>query len=53
MIITDRVKDVEEFLEEAITRGLEGIMAKRLDAPYTAGSRNFNWIKLKRSYRGA
>lgn len=28
-------------------------MAKRLDAPYTAGSRNFNWIKLKRSYRGA
>ena len=53
MIITDRVKDVEEFFEEAITRGLEGIMAKRLDAPYTAGSRNFNWIKLKRSYRGA
>lgn len=53
MIITDQVKDVENFFEEAITRGLEGIMAKRLDAPYTAGSRNFNWIKLKRSYKGS
>jgi len=27
-------------------------MGKRLDAPYTAGSRNFNWVKLKRSYKG-
>lgn len=53
MFITDSVKEVESFFEEVITRGLEGIMAKRLDAPYTAGSRNFNWIKLKRSYRGS
>ncbi len=53
MFITDSVKEVEAFFEDAITRGLEGIMAKRLDAPYTAGSRNFNWIKLKRSYRGS
>ncbi len=53
MFITDNAKDVEAFFEDAITRGLEGIMAKRLDAPYTAGSRNFNWIKLKRSYRGS
>ncbi len=45
-------KEVEEFFEDAIVRGLEGIMGKRLDAPYTAGSRNFNWVKLKRSYRG-
>ena len=27
-------------------------MAKRLDAPYSAGARNYNWIKLKRSYKG-
>ncbi|MCS6957939.1 MAG: ATP-dependent DNA ligase [Aquificaceae bacterium] len=53
IIITDSPKEIEAFFEEAVTRGLEGIMAKRLDAPYTAGSRNFNWIKLKRSYRGA
>jgi len=31
---------------------LEGIVAKRPDSPYAAGSRNFNWIKLKRSYKG-
>ncbi len=53
MFITNSAKEVEAFFEDAITRGLEGIMAKRLDAPYTAGSRNFNWIKLKRSYRGS
>ncbi|MEJ5339461.1 MAG: ATP-dependent DNA ligase [Aquificaceae bacterium] len=53
MFITDSEREVEAFFEEAVTRGLEGIMAKRLDAPYTAGSRNFNWIKLKRSYRGS
>lgn len=53
LIITDSAKEIEAFFEDAITRGLEGIIAKRLDAPYTAGSRNFNWIKLKRSYRGS
>ena len=41
------------IFETAIARGFEGIVAKRLDSPYTAGSRNFNWIKLKRSYKGA
>ncbi|MDW8294453.1 MAG: ATP-dependent DNA ligase [Aquificaceae bacterium] len=53
MLITDSAREIETFFEDAITRGLEGIVAKRLDAPYTAGSRNFNWIKLKRSYRGS
>ena len=27
--------------------GLEGIMAKRLDSPYTIGSRSDDWIKIK------
>jgi len=40
------------IFEAAIARGLEGIVAKRPDSPYNAGSRNFNWIKLKRSYKG-
>ncbi|MFN3814046.1 MAG: ATP-dependent DNA ligase, partial [Aquificaceae bacterium] len=53
MFITDDPKEIEKFFENVIARGLEGLMAKRLDAPYTAGSRNFNWIKLKRSYKGA
>ncbi len=41
--------DIEDFFESALARGFEGIVAKRLDAPYAAGARNFNWIKLKRS----
>ncbi|MDD5182039.1 MAG: ATP-dependent DNA ligase [Candidatus Nanoarchaeia archaeon] len=50
-IITDDPKVMQKFFDESVTAGLEGVMAKRLDAPYSAGARNFNWIKLKRSYR--
>lgn len=51
-IITDNPKEVQKFFDEAVSAGLEGVMAKRLDAPYSAGARNYNWIKLKRSYKG-
>ncbi|MCS7202400.1 MAG: ATP-dependent DNA ligase [Dictyoglomus sp.] len=50
-IITSSPKELQAFFEESITEGLEGIVAKRLEAPYQAGVRNFNWIKLKRSYQ--
>lgn len=50
-IITDDPKEINKFFEKAIEEGLEGAMAKRLEAHYQAGSRNFNWIKLKRSYK--
>lgn len=51
-LITQDAKEIEKFFMEAITNGLEGIIAKRLDSRYQAGMRNFNWIKLKRSYQG-
>jgi DNA ligase-1 len=51
-IVADSARKLERFFDEQIERGLEGVIAKRLDAPYTAGARNFNWIKLKRTYRG-
>jgi DNA ligase-1 len=51
-IVTDSVEKLQQFFDEQIERGLEGIIAKRLDSPYEAGARNFNWIKLKRTYRG-
>jgi DNA ligase-1 len=35
------------FLAEARRRGHEGIMAKRLDAPYAAGRRGSAWLKVK------
>ncbi len=53
MKITDDPKVLEDFFEDAISRGLEGIIAKDLSAPYIAGARKFAWIKLKRSYKGS
>jgi DNA ligase-1 len=51
-IITSNARDVEKYFNENVERGLEGIIAKDLNAPYIAGARKFAWIKLKRSYRG-
>lgn len=48
--ITDQPQEIEEIFEEAAARGLEGIMAKKLDGTYRAGARDFNWIKYKKSY---
>jgi len=45
-------KELEKFFEQCVERGLEGIIAKDLNAPYTAGARKFAWVKLKRSYAG-
>ncbi len=53
MIETDDPHTIDLFFDEVVEEGFEGIIAKRLDGVYTAGSRNFNWIKLKRSYKGA
>ncbi|MFC1769588.1 ATP-dependent DNA ligase [Nitrospirota bacterium] len=44
--------EIDAIFTHSIERGLEGIIAKRLESPYAAGARNFNWIKLKRSYKG-
>ncbi len=51
MIITDDEKEIDKFFDLTIEEGLEGIVAKRLDSQYSAGARNFNWIKMKRSYK--
>jgi DNA ligase 1 len=51
-IETEDPAELKRFFDDAVANGQEGIVAKRLDGPYTAGARNFNWIKLKRSYKG-
>ncbi|MBM3903639.1 MAG: ATP-dependent DNA ligase [Thaumarchaeota archaeon] len=43
--------EIEDFLENGINAGCEGLMLKILDAPYRAGARGSNWLKLKREYR--
>ena len=39
--------DGEAFLEAAREQELEGIVAKRRDAPYEPGKRSRNWLKVK------
>ena len=50
--IVDAAADLDAYFYATVGLGQEGILAKRLDSPYQAGARNYNWIKLKRSYRG-
>jgi DNA ligase-1 len=46
-IVTADAARAAAFLEEALARGHEGIMAKALDAPYEAGRRGAAWLKVK------
>lgn len=46
-----KVNDLEEVFNKYISEGLEGIIAKKKDSTYDPGTRNFDWIKLKRSSR--
>ncbi len=41
---------IEQTFDDAVARGLEGIIAKKLDGTYKPGARGWNWIKFKRSY---
>jgi DNA ligase 1 len=49
---TDSADVLTRELLDNISRGLEGVVAKRLDSTYQAGARNFNWVKLKRNTSG-
>jgi len=46
-IVTNEEKTAEKFLEEALSAGHEGLMAKKPDSPYTPGTRGKNWLKIK------
>ncbi len=48
---TDRPAELQRYFDAMLRRGLEGIVAKRPDAPYHAGARGFDWVKLKRAYQ--
>ncbi len=50
--IISTAKEIQEFFSKAISDGLEGLMIKKLDAPYKAGGRGFHWIKFKRASSG-
>jgi len=48
----NQVERLQTMLDDAISKGLEGLVVKRLDSKYEAGARNFNWVKLKRHSAG-
>jgi DNA ligase-1 len=49
---TDSAEVLTRELLDNISKGLEGVVVKRMDSPYQAGARNFNWVKLKRNTSG-
>jgi len=46
-IVTDQPRHAQAFLQEALAAGHEGLMAKKLDSPYTPGRRGKRWLKIK------
>jgi DNA ligase-1 len=52
-IRTSSAKELEEFFEQAIEDGCEGLMCKSVakDSVYQAGARGWLWIKYKRDYK--
>jgi DNA ligase-1 len=46
-LVSDKVEEAEQFLKKAIDAGHEGLMAKKLDSPYTPGTRGKRWLKIK------
>ncbi|MBI4008678.1 ATP-dependent DNA ligase [Candidatus Roizmanbacteria bacterium] len=48
--LVDEEKKLELLFDDAISKGLEGVIAKKLDGIYQPGARGWNWIKFKRSY---
>jgi DNA ligase-1 len=51
MSIIKDATNILEVLESSINSGCEGLMLKMLQAPYRAGIRGSNWLKLKREYQ--
>lgn len=41
---------LEKLFDQAVKKGLEGVLAKKIDGVYKPGVREWNWIKYKKSY---
>jgi len=49
-LISRAESSAREFYDAALAAGHEGLMAKSLDAPYEAGNRGAEWLKIKRAH---
>lgn len=50
-LTTGSARALQRYFDRMTGRGLEGVVAKRPEAPYRAGARGYDWVKLKRSYQ--
>jgi DNA ligase 1 len=46
-LVTASPDEAQQFFDRAIADGQEGVILKRLDAPYDAGRRGSAWVKVK------
>jgi DNA ligase-1 len=46
-LVTSSPDEAQQFFDDAIADGQEGVILKRLDAPYDAGRRGSAWVKVK------
>ncbi|MEJ7615673.1 MAG: ATP-dependent DNA ligase [Pyrinomonadaceae bacterium] len=51
-VVVETAEQLQAFFDSGLEHGHEGVVAKRVASNYEPGARNFNWIKLKRAYRG-
>ena len=50
-IISNNILEIENYFENSIENGCEGLMLKDMNSTYRAGAREWSWVKLKRSYQ--
>ena len=46
-LVTGSADEAQEFFTDVVAQGHEGVILKRLDAPYDAGRRGSAWVKVK------
>lgn len=44
-------KEIDEFMNQSLSAGCEGLVLKEVKGLYRAGARGFSWIKFKPEYR--
>ncbi|MBU6996807.1 MAG: ATP-dependent DNA ligase [Theionarchaea archaeon] len=47
IMVTEQVKDAEEFFSRSLEMGHEGLMIKDLESVYQPGARGKKWLKIK------
>lgn len=48
----DNARELDKYFIENVSEGLEGIIVKKKGSIYEPGTRNFDWVKLKRAMQG-